>query len=244
MTGLIERRKAGTAALSAVTAATGLVVALALYSFVASMVRFIGAATMTAEGIELGVSVPAAAFDGVSTGELSIGQMLIATMYDGNGVPSRDAHAFTQSLKDVVVPYFAAESLNAALVLALSIIVLLLCLRLVRGKPFVKHMTVGLAVFAALVAVFSIASQLLRRLPFVDAYEPVMTPRKDFAWLLTDLQLPPDPSVIRDDSVVFVPDGAPLPLDLTLVGIAVLIGLVAAAFAIGRRMQRDTEGLV
>ena len=244
MSGLMERRKVGTPALTAVTAATGLVVAFALYAFAASMARLIGSATMTAERIEYGVSLPAAAFDGVSTGDLSLGRMLITTMYDGNGVPSPDAHAFTQGLKDVVVPYFSSEAINAALVLALSVIVLLLCLRLVRGKPFVRHMTVSLGIFASLVAAFSVASQVLRRLPFVDAYEPVITPRKDFAWVLRELQLPPEPGVFRDDSIVFVPAGSPLPLDLTLVGIAVLIGLVAAAFAIGRRMQRDTEGLI
>lgn len=219
-------------------------VALALYSVVAAAVRLIGSATLTAGSIVDGASLPAAAFDGVSNGTIAFGTPFITSLYDGNDVPSPAAIAFAASLRDSLVPFHAAELIDAALVLALAVIVLLLCLRLVRRMPFVRHMTWSLAAFAGTLAVFSVAAQVVRRIPFADATAVSWSTRKDFAWYITTLQAPPAPNAITDESFTYVPSGAPLPLDLTLVGVAVLIGLVAAAFAIGQRMQRDTEGLV
>lgn len=232
------------AAVAAVAGAAGLMVALALVSVIAASTRLIGAAAMTAESIARGVSLPAAAFDGVSTGTLNIGRMLVTGMFDGNDQPLPEALTFTASLREIIVPFYGAELIDAALVLALAIIVLLLCLRLVRGKPFARHMTWSLAAFAGILAVFSVAAQLVRRIPFADATAVSWSMRKDFAWYITTLQSPPAPNAITDESFTYTPSGVPLPLDLTLVGVAVLIGLVAAAFAVGLRMQRDAEGLV
>ncbi len=105
-------------------------------------------------------------------------------------------------------------------------------------------MTWSLAGFAGILAIFSVAAQLVRRIPFADATAVSWSMRKDFAWYITTLQSPPAPNAITDESFTYTPSGAPLPLDLTLVGVAVLIGLVAAAFAVGLKLQRDTEGLV
>lgn len=229
-------------ALGAVIGLTGIVVAAAFLSFAAALARLVMAATLTAESIARGASVPAAAFDGVSSGTLTIGRMLITSMFDGNDVPLPEAIAFTRSLNDILVPFHAAEAIDAALVLALSIVVLLLCIRLVKRRPFELHMTRVLAAFGAALAVFSVAAQLVRRIPFADATAAGWSMRKDFAWYITTLQSPPAPNAITDESFTYTPAG--IPLDLTLVGVAVLIGLVAAAFAIGHRMQNDTEGLV
>ena len=233
-----------TRALPAVIALTGLVAAISMWSFIASLVRLVQAATLSAESIARGVSLPAAAFDGVSTGTLNLGRMLITGMFDGNDAPQPEAIAFTQSLKDILVPFHAAEAIDSALVLALSIVVLLLVVRVVKARPFTRYMTLVLAAFSAALAVFSVAAQLVRRIPFADATAVSWSMRKDFAWYITTLQSPPAPNAITDESFTYTPAGIPLPLDLTLVGVAVLIGLVAAAFAIGQRMQRDTEGLV
>ncbi len=229
---------------AAVAGATGLMAALALVSAIAASVRLIGAVTMSAASIARGVSLPAAAFDGVSTGTLNIDRMLLTSMFDGNDQPLPEAEEFTASLRDILVPFYGAELIDAALVLALAIIVVLLCLRLVRGKPFARHMTWSLAGFAGILAIFSVAAQLVRRIPFADATAVSWSMRKDFAWYITTLQSPPAPNAITDESFTYTPSGAPLPLDLTLVGVAVLIGLVAAAFAVGLKLQRDTEGLV
>ena len=231
-------------ALTAVVAASGLMVALAAWSLVAALTRLIGAATLSAERVVDGVSLPAAAFDGVSTGTLNLGRMLITSMYDGNDEPLPDARIFVGDVRGILVPFYASGAINAALVLALAVVVLLLCVRLVRSRPFVRHMTFSLAAFSVLLASFTLASQIVRRIPFADANASTWSMRKDFAWYITTLQSPPAPNAITDDSLTYTSAGVPLPLDLTLVGVAVLIGLVAAAFAIGQRMQRDTEGLV
>lgn len=244
MTTTLDRPRTAAPALAAVVAATGAMLALALWSFVAALTQLISAATMTAESIARGVSLPAAAFDGVSTGTLNIGRMLITGMYDGNDAPLPEAIAFTQSLRDILVPFHVAATLDAALVLSLALVVLLLCTRLVKGQPFARHMTLALAIFAGALAAFSLAAQLVRRIPFADATAVSWSMRKDFAWYITTLQSPPAPNAITDDSFTYTPAGVPLPLDLTLLGVAILIGLVAAAFAIGQRMQRDTQGLV
>ena len=231
-------------AVGAVATATALMVLLALASLVAALTRLVGALTMSAESIARGVSLPAAAFDGVSTGTLNLGRMLITNMYDGNDVPLPEAHAFAAGLRSIVVPFYASEAINAALVLALAIVVLLLCLRLVRGLPFVRHVTLSLAAFGVILAVFSVASQVVRRIPFADGAVDAWSIRKDFASYIVTLQSPPTENALTDDSFTYTPAGIPLPLDLTLVGVAVLIGLVAAALSLGQRRQRDTIGLV
>jgi hypothetical protein len=239
-----EEARRASVPLIIVAGLTIVMVVLALLSFLGAMARLISAATMSAESIARGVSFPAAAIDGVSTGTFSFGRMAITSMFDGNDVPQPEAIEFTRAIRETVVPFYASEAINAALVLALSIVVLLLCLRLVRRRPFVRYMTWSLAAFAVITAVFSLASQLIRRAPFTDAASEDWTFRKDLATVISDLQVPLPPNTISDDSIAYTAAGTPFPVDLTLVGIAVLIGLIAAAFAIGERMQRDVEDLV
>lgn len=230
------------AAPALVAAASGLMAGLATYSFGAAVVRLVGALGITAESIAQGVSLPAAAIDGVSTGTFALGRMAVTTMYDGNDAPLPEAYGFAASLREIAVPFAVAEALDAALVLALSIVVVLLCLRLVRRRPFARSMTWSLVAFAGILAAFSVAAQAVRRIPFTDTESEAWTMRKDFAWFIKEFQHPVDGQ--WDDTMIYEPAGTPLPLDLTLVGVAVLIALVAAAFAVGHRLQRDTEGLV
>lgn len=227
-----------------VVLATGAVVAAALVALGFALVRLLTWVTITPEHIARGVTMPAAAFDGVSTGTLSLGRMAVTNMFDGNDLPLPEAASFLDGIRAVVVPYYAAEAINAGLVLALSVVVLLLCLRLARQRPFVRHMTLSLAAFAVVLAAFSLASQLVRRIPFADSNDATWTIRKDFAYFMKELQRPLDEGTIWDGTTVYTPSGLPFPLDLTLVGVAALIALIAAAFSIGQRMQRDTEGLV
>lgn len=227
--------------MAAVVTAASLMTAVALYSVILAITRVVGAATLSAESIAEGTVLPAEAIDGVSSGTLTLEMLFVTQMYDGNNVPSSTAIWFAEQLRGFLVPYAVANAIDAAFVLALAVVVLLLCLRLVRGRPFVRHMTWALAIFAVVIATFGLASQLVRRAPFGI---PELTVRTDLEQIMRSLQAPSLPSVIIDHSALYTPAAGPLPLDLTLLGVAVLIGLVAAAFAIGQRMQRDTEGLV
>lgn len=240
MSQTLDRTKTETRALVAVATATTAMVALALYALVVAGVRLIEAATLSAESIARGVTLPAAAIDGVSSGTVELGLMEVTQMYDGNDVPLPQAFEYTRGLRDFLVPFEAARTLDAALILGLAIVVLLLCLRLVRRKPFARHLTWSLGIFAVMVAGFSVAAQVIRRAPFGDS--PGDSVREYLAMMMRAMQAPPIPNFSWDNDITYTP--ASTSLDLTLLGLGILIGLVAAAFAIGRRMQRDTEGLV
>ena len=227
--------------MAAVVTAATLMTAIALYSVITAIVRVIAAATLSAESIAEGTVLPAEAIDGVSQGTLTLEMLFVTQMYDGNNVPSSEAIWFAEQLRGFLVPYAAASAIDASFVLALSVVVLLLCVRLVRGQPFVRHMTWALAIFAVVIAAFGLGSQLVRRAPFGI---PDLTVRTDLERMMRALQAPPLPNISINHSALYTPAAGPLPLDFTLLGVAVLIGLVAAAFAIGQRMQRDTEGLV
>lgn len=242
MTQTLDRTKTEARALVAVATATAAMVALALYALVVAAVRLIEAVTLSAESIAGGVTLPAAAVDGVSSGTVTLGLMEVTHMYDGNNLPLPQAFEYTRGLRDFLVPFEGARAIDAALILALAIVVLLLCLRLVRRKPFARHLTWSLAIFAVVVAGFSLAAQVIRRAPFGDSDSEGDTVREYLAMMMRAIQAPPIPNFSWDNDITYT--SASSALDLTLLGLGVLIGLVAAAFAIGQRMQRDTEGLV
>jgi len=239
------RSRIGIGALLVVTGATAVVIAIAIRALAISAAQWVSAAAITAENIREGARFPAVLFDGTSSGTWGFDEATITMMYDGNDVPSRDAITYASSLRDTAVPYFASETINAAIVTSLSVIVLLLCIRLLRGRPFARHVTVSLAVFAGVVAVGSIASQLVRRIPFTPVNEFDYSFREDVAsQILYSKSIANDAEPGLLEAIGYVPSTAPVPLDLTLLGVGVLIGLVSAVFAIGRRLQRDTDGLV
>jgi|GEM_PF-3955503 hypothetical protein len=229
-------------ALPAVVAATLGLLGLALWSFATALIELGSALSLSAESIANGFSVPAAAVNGTSSGTLEVGRFEITHLYDGNGLPTEGAFVVAQQIRDFIVPYALANVLDATLVVSLAVVVLLLCVRLVRVQPFVAHVTWSLATFATLTAVFSITSQLVRAAPFAANNEPGF--REHLATMMAAISAPPLPDITWDNDITYIPGTGAAPLDLTFVGMAVLLGLVAAAFAIGQRMQRDTEGLV
>jgi hypothetical protein len=242
MTATLARARTATPALLALVAATGLTLAVALWSFIGALARVIGAVTITAESISQGYQVPAAAVDGTSTGTLSVGLMEVTQNYDGNNVPLEYAYAYAAELRGIIVPFEVSALLDALLVLSLSVVVLLLCLRLLRGRPFLPHVTVSLAVFAGLTAVLGIGSQLVRNAPF--AVTDQFGLRDHLALVMSAMRAPEIDGISWGNDITYIPVSGSTPLDLTMLGMAVLLGLIAAAFAIGQRMQRDVEGLV
>lgn len=229
-------------ALPAVVAATLGLLGFALCRFATALIELGSALSLSAESIVNGFSVPAAAVNGTSPGTLEVGMLEITHLYDGNGIPTEGAFVVAQQIRGFSVPFAAANVLDATLVVSMAIVVLLLCVRLVRGQPFVAHVTWGLATFAVLTALLSIGSQLVRAIPFAANNEPGF--RDHLATMMAVMSAPPMPDIIWDNDITYIPATGAAPLALTFVGMAVLLGLVAAAFAIGQRMQRDTRGLV
>lgn len=242
MTATLARARTATPALLAVIVATAVTLAVALWSFIGALARVIGAATITAESISQGYQVPAAAVDGTSAGTLDVGLMEVTQNYDGNNEPLPFAHEYAAELRGIVVPFEVSALLDALLVLSLSVVVLLLCLRLVRGRPFLPHVTVSLAVFAGLTAALGIGSQLVRNAPFTATDH--FTLRDHLALMMSAMRAPEVEGISWGNDITYIPATGSAPLDLTMLGMAVLLGLIAAAFAIGQRMQRDVEGLV
>lgn len=188
--------------------------------------------------VAAGVKLPAAAFDGYSTGTIEFSmsgdQGFDTATIVGNG--------YIEGLRTILLPYYVSELINALLVLALCAVVLLLCIRMLRGGPFVAPTTASLAAFAVVLGVGSIASQLVRRTLFGPESEAVYAAR-DRAELTIFTTDHGEFGQYFLGKSPYAPGGDP-GLDLFPLGIAILIGLIAAAFWIGHRMQRDTQGLV
>lgn len=111
----------------------------------------------------------------------------------------------------------AAEALSSLLAIGICVALAWLCLRVFLGKPFVKSATWGIGIVAILVLVASMIRPLLTAIGEAEA-----------ARVLGAEQLP---------LLLMVVDPGPIAWGLAL-------AVVAAAFEIGQRLQRDTEGLV
>ncbi len=213
--------------------------AVAVYATSLKLERLLFGLGLDEAQVKAGVALPATAFDGHSTGTIAFSGA--DELGDRTTTIVGSAASYTSSLRAIVLPYFWSELINAVLVLALCAVVLLLCLRMLRGGPFVAPTTASLAVFAVLLGVGSIASQVVRRAPFgVDS--PTVAAVREAAQL--DIVSTDHPELgAYFDASPYVPGSDP-GLDLFPLGIAILLGLIAAAFWLGHRMQRDTEGLV
>ena len=212
--------------------------AVAVYATSLKLERLLFGFGLDEAQVHAGVILPAIAFDGHSTGTVAFSSNdTLGTTVVGPGAVS-----YTDSLRAIVLPYYWSEFINALLVLVLCAVVLLLCIRMLRGGPFVAPTTASLAVFAVLLGVGSIVSQLVRRAPS-GAETLTVTVARDRAIeaILATEHLDLDQFYIEGSP--YVPGGDPA-LDLFPLGIAILLGLIAAAFWLGHRMQRDTEGLV
>ena len=98
--------------------------------------------------------------------------------------------------------------------------------------------TASLGAFAVLLAVGSIASQLVLR-GGTESPE-IHAARNGAAWAIVNSRQPESWEGLPTGYVAAGEPG----FDLFPLGVAVLIAVIAAAFWLGHRMQRDTQGLV
>lgn len=221
---------------------TGIAVAMvltAVYAACLKLERLLFGLSIDQAQVDKGVALPAAAFDGSSSGVLTVSTA--GDLSDPFSQTSVSGSGFVRTIREIVLPYYLSELINAVLVLALASVVLLLCLRLLRGGPFVTGTTAGLAIFAGLLAVGSITSQLVRRGAFGTESLGVEQAREGAAWVMFGTRYP---GLGLDTTRIPYDPGATPGLDLFPLGIAVLIAVIATAFWLGHRMQRDTQGLV
>lgn len=125
----------------------------------------------------------------------------------------------------------AQAAVVAIAVVGVSLTLLRLALRVLRARPFGRSMTVALVASAALIAVGGTVSQLLEaaaRAVVVDHLGPDMTTGGT-----------PGGTGSDEGLLSFA-----LNLDLAPIGVGLALGVVALAFQVGARLQRDTEGLV
>ena len=111
----------------------------------------------------------------------------------------------------------AATLLSSLLTLGICAVVIWLCVRVFLGRPFVRSVTWGIGVVAILVIVAGLGVPTLTATGYAEA-----------ALVLGIDELAP-----------FVVEVDPAPL-----GWGMALAVVAGAFEIGQRMQRDAEGLV
>lgn len=110
-----------------------------------------------------------------------------------------------------------AAAIGAALTIGVCGVVALLCVRILLGRPFVRSATWGIAVVAILVLLAALGRPLLTGVAHAEAA----------AGLGLDALAP------------FAVELDPAPL-----GWSFALTVVAGAFEIGQRLQRDAEGLV
>ena len=119
--------------------------------------------------------------------------------------------------------YLWASLISSLTVLAIAGLVLLLCITILRGRPFTRTMTRYIGGAGLTLAVGGTISQFLTAMSH---------------WVLVD--------ALKD---LGHPDGVTVPdpswtIDFTPIAAGIVLTVIAAAFEIGTRLQRDTEGLV
>ena len=126
---------------------------------------------------------------------------------------------------------YAETALPALAMIAIGAAVFWLSLLLLRGRPFVRSLSRLAAASAFVVMVAGLGAQVFASAARSSVVE-YLNPR-----VITAGGTPADPSY---EGLTFWD----LSLDLAPVGWALGLALVAAAFELGRHLQRDTEGLV
>ena len=128
-------------------------------------------------------------------------------------------------------PFAAQSAVTALAVVGVALALLWLALRVLRDRPFGRSMTAALVASAVLIAVGGTASQLLGAAgngAVVDHLGTAITGGADTA---------------RPEGYEGLTSYA-LDLSLAPVGVGMALAVVALAFQIGARLQRETEGLV
>jgi hypothetical protein len=121
-------------------------------------------------------------------------------------------------LPDAARAALLAEAvLGSLLTVGICAAVVWLCVRVFVGRPFVRSATTGICVVAILVLLVGLGGPLLHGIANTEAL--AFAGYDDLALLLWDVDLAP-------------------------LGWAFALLVVAAAFEIGQRLQRDSEGLV
>lgn len=126
---------------------------------------------------------------------------------------------------------YAETALPALAVVVISVAVFWLSILLLRGRPFVRSLTRLVGVTALVVMVAGIGAQVFASAARASVVE------------FLDAQVITAGSNMTDSSYEGLSYWT-LNLDLAPVGWALSLALVAAAFELGQRLQRDTEGLV
>lgn len=108
-------------------------------------------------------------------------------------------------------------------VLCISLMVLLLCVKLLRGAPFSRSVTWAVGGAGIVLMVSGVAAHLLQEL--------------SRAVLLDGIR------VFAAANNVTLPEFS-ISIDLAPIAAGLVLGVVATAFQLGERMQRDTDGLV
>lgn len=201
--------------LGAVAALAGLVAAGAAVGGVMSVVQALRDDPLTISGFELvNARAPEVAEH--------VGQVTDA-WYDS-------ATLTIAELPDSARWLFAAQSAVLTLaVVGVSLSLLWLALRVLRTRPFGRSVTAALVASAVLIIVGGTAAQVLEAAGKAAVMDHLGGPA------VTGGAGPID----AESFVVFG-----LTVDLAPIGVGVALAVIALAFQIGARMQRDTEGLV
>jgi hypothetical protein len=195
--------------LRAVAVIAGVVSVIAAWSLVVNSVRILAAARVTVADMPLADdSAPGIARDWTAITEAHYDSVTIVA--SGLSSPARW--------------WLVAEHLGAALpTIGIALLVLWIRLRLVRRRPFVRSVTVGIAIAAILImaggALQQLAHGIARAEVVMSLGEPTITGGPSLAEFFVTV------------------DGAPFAWGIAL-------AVVGAAFEIGERLQRDTDGLV
>lgn len=128
-------------------------------------------------------------------------------------------------------PFAAQSAVTALAVVGVSLALLWLALRVLRNRPFGRSMTAALVASAVLIIVGGTASQLLGAAGNAAVVHH----------LGTDITGGADTA--RPEGYEGLMAYA-LDLSLAPIGVGMALAVVALAFQIGARLQRDTEGLV
>lgn len=125
-----------------------------------------------------------------------------------------------EGLPPVARGYLIAAALaSSAVIIGICAVLAWLCLRVFVGRPFVRSATWGIGIVAILVLAGGLGSSVLTGIAHAEIA------------LFLDLAEDALPILL-------------IPLDLAPLGWSVALAVVAGAFELGQRMQRDTEALV
>ena len=140
--------------------------------------------------------------------------------------------ATIEDLPDPVRWLLVAEQVTPPLAtLGVSLCLLWLCIRLLKGRPFGRSVSAAVGVSAVVILIGGTLSQVLAAIARAEVVA-FLGVRDVTAGGTTG-----DPSYEG-----FIAFG--LSLDLGVIGVGLALAVVAAAFEYGEKLQRDTDGLV